>query len=174
MLQLYGGAVTASVTTSDNIVDVSKIREVPDTQEVFMLEGKADELGQYDKSLIFELLERVDLPDQEALGEHLEDMVGHKAPYKLVEKFTNSQGHATVIGALAQENDRKDNYKEGAPVAVLLLTALVRLEKTSTDVLISLNVPVKSKSEDFPLEAVKLLREAADTYTVKDWGLFGE
>lgn len=56
---LFGG--TISINLPDNFQDVSKFRQVPDNQEVFVYK-------QSDASIIIELLETPSNLDEEALG----------------------------------------------------------------------------------------------------------
>lgn len=161
--------MSVDIPTSDELIDVSNIRQIPDNQEVYMIQS-GDVSGVYDKSLIFELLQKVQKPIEEAIKEHLEDLVG-KVDFKVVDTFKSDQAFDGIVVALVQQNDRKDAYKEGAPVAVLLLVCLVRLDKVDTDVLISLNVPVKEFGE-FPQEDVDLVEAVGKGFKVDDWGLF--
>ena len=65
-IDLFGGALTAALPSS--FTDVSDIRQVPDHQEVWI-----DKDGY--TSIVFEILERVEKPDDEALRYHSRDIV---------------------------------------------------------------------------------------------------
>ena len=78
--ELYGGAITIS-KLPNSFIDISQIRQVPDTQEVFINQLSShndshDVSGSFDHSFIIDLLERVDPIDyQEAIHLHLQDIV---------------------------------------------------------------------------------------------------
>ena len=65
-VDLYGGALTTLLPST--FADVADLRQVPDNQEVYLdTEGFT--------SVVFDLLERVEKPDEEALKYHLSDVV---------------------------------------------------------------------------------------------------
>lgn len=69
-VDLFGGALNAALPST--FADVSDIRQVPDHQEVWL-----DKDGF--TSIIFEILERVEMSDPEALKYHLQDLVEEDA-----------------------------------------------------------------------------------------------
>lgn len=85
---LFGGALEAELP--DNFADVSKLRQVPDNQEVFI-----DKDGF--TSIIFDITERVGGPgssdeiDGKALTIHLEELVGTDADTVKVWNSTETQ-----------------------------------------------------------------------------------
>lgn len=84
---LFGGALESALP--DNFADVSKLRQVPDNQEVFI-----DKDGF--TSIIFDITERVggagssDQIDGRALTTHLEELVGTDAETETTVKVWNS------------------------------------------------------------------------------------
>ena len=81
-IELFGGALSASVPAS--FADVSDIRQVPDHQEVWL-----DRNGF--TSIVFEILERVEKPDVEALKYHLQDIVEEDEGEMRI--WTSSEAH---------------------------------------------------------------------------------
>lgn len=92
---------------------------------------------------------------------------------------------------IATQTPKPDPSKEGgaghAPDFTAIILTLLRLEKESTDVLITINVPhIKGEYDeaDVDLElgkqgkligdAVEYAAEIWKTFKVKDWGLFSE
>ena len=89
-VDLYGGAITcefpacledarfASSTNTSNSLPTDKplnsaIREVPDTQELWL-----DANGF--SSIVVDLCDRIDKPDLEAFDDHLDDILGERQP----------------------------------------------------------------------------------------------
>lgn len=183
MSNLYGGAITANLP--NGAIDVSDFRQIPDTQEVFLLE-KSNGL---DQSIIIDLLERVDastLP--EVLAVHLEDILDGPAqflaPLEYMEQpHLQCEVHSFLVKPppAKSETDRAKLY---------MYVILVRLEKVGTDVLVTMNVPVESGDvtaekfqEDVALvlslslsvlaQAYTAVKETALSLDVRDWNLFG-
>lgn len=89
---------------------------------------------------------------------------------------------------IATQSPKADQSRgEAAPDFTAIILTLVRLEKESTDIVITINVPhIKGEyvEDEVDLElgkqgvligdAVEYAARIWDTFRVKDWGLFGE
>lgn len=198
MVKLYGGAVSTDFPTSDlfKVVDISQIRQIPDTQEVFIFESTRTDNGKLDKSIIFDLLERVDAPDYKtAILYHLADMVDTKVTNHFIERVDHvitATGAAQVVddnfSFIIHDNDRRDALESDSPSSILTFLNLIRLENVETDVLISMNIPLTEKIEGpelvesllamdrrFDLLRIDYLvfKQINLNYKILDWGLFG-
>ncbi|WPH04280.1 Hypothetical protein R9X50_00716900 [Acrodontium crateriforme] len=191
-VQLYGGAMAADLPTTYS--DVSDIRQVPDHQEVYL-----DTQGY--SSIIFEILQRVEIPDGEAaLKHHLADLVAEDMNDM---KIWSCSGPA-VVPSLHPRSDQAEKVqawtilattppgekmrgREREPAFVGVLLTMVRLVEVETDFLVVVNVPhVPGEFEEGSVDAVTgkmgpLLERAVairekvlGTLEVRDWGLFGE
>ena len=128
-------------------MDHSRIRQVPDTQEVFLhTEGFS--------SLVFDILERVENAsnnDIEALKFHLSDIIDSEpdaAASTILEtasefqlgKMAGTKCLSLVARVPAGEKMRgRANEPKGG---VVVFVVLVRLEKVETDFVVSVNLPV--------------------------------
>ncbi|ODV81845.1 Mog1p/PsbP-like protein [Suhomyces tanzawaensis NRRL Y-17324] len=180
MVQLYGGAALADIAISPSqaLVDVSRIRQVPDTQEVFIIEDQSltSNTSKWDQSVIFDLLERVELDEYDAaIGMHLED-IAEGATNHFVEAVATKTGEPAHLSYFCVENPRRDRREPDLPGAVVTMVALIRLARVATDVLITMNVPVASEAAMGAVaesEAYKKFRDISGSYTIHDWELFG-
>ncbi|SPO05077.1 related to MOG1 - required for nuclear-protein import [Cephalotrichum gorgonifer] len=170
----------------------SKLRQVPDNQEVWM-----DQDGY--TSIIFDISERVGPPgsgpeiDGRALTTHLEDIVGDDID--TVKVWNSSVTHFSRLGdeipaytLIATQSPNVEQSKgTSAPDFTAIILTMVRLEKESTDIIITINVPhIKGEyvEDEVDLElgkqgvligdAVEYAGRIWDTFKVKDWGLFNE
>ncbi|VUC34570.1 unnamed protein product [Clonostachys rosea] len=188
---LYGGAIVSDLP--EHFADVSKIREVPDNQEVWI-----DEEGF--TSIIFDITERVGEPgsgpeiDGRAMTAHLEDLVGSdKDTLKIWNtaetEFTRLEPGIPAYTLISTQTPKVGRSQEGdsAPDFTALIMTLLRLEKQKTDILITINVPhIKGEydEEDVDLELGKqgkLIGDAVEysariwqSFKIKDWSLFGD
>ncbi|EPE25981.1 Mog1p/PsbP-like protein [Glarea lozoyensis ATCC 20868] len=185
---LFGGALIVDLPS--NFADVSTIRQVPDHQEVYL-----DKDGF--TSIIFDIVERVGQPgsgpaiDGAALTTHLEDIVDSDDDTVKVWNTSNTQFSKlpedipayTLIAT--QTPPLKPDSKNPDFTAIVL--TLVRLEKESTDILITINVPhIKGEYtvEEIDMqigkqgklieESVEFAAKIWESFKIKDWGLFNE
>jgi len=185
---LFGGALVVDLPST--FADVSTIRQVPDHQEVYL-----DKDGF--TSIIFDITERVGEPgtgpqvDGAALTTHLEDIIDSDVDTvkvwntsttlfsKLPEDLPAYTLIATQTPPLAPDSKNPD-------FTAVVLT-LVRLEKESTDILITINVPhIKGEytEEEIDMQigkqgklienAVEYAARIWESFKIKDWGLFNE
>lgn len=187
---LYGGALVCDLP--EKFTDVSKLRQVPDNQEVYI-----DHDGF--TSIIFEITERVGKPgsgpetDGEAMTIHLEDIVGSDIETVKVWNTTETQfsrlgNDIPAYTLIATQTPRADSKSPtSAPDFTALILTIVRLEKESTDVLITINVPhIKGEYDEDEVDlelgkqgeligdAVEFAARIWSSFKVKDWGLFNE
>mmetsp|Transcript_9351 Transcript_9351/g.11644 ORF Transcript_9351/g.11644 Transcript_9351/m.11644 type:complete len:154 (-) Transcript_9351:1206-1667(-) len=152
MVELYGGAVTTSLP--DGIVDVSDMRQVPDNQEVFIIEE-----GDNDISIIFDLLEQVDAGDiNTALKMHIDDML-ETNQFTMIEEIDLKLLDAKIHICYVNSNNS------------IHLISLIRLNKVETDIVISMHVALSD------INVVKekyytVFKAAAQNYNIKNWDLF--
>ncbi|KAK4166741.1 hypothetical protein QBC43DRAFT_298424 [Cladorrhinum sp. PSN259] len=193
---LYGGAIVVDLPSS--FADVSRLRQVPDNQEVYI-----DKDGF--TSIIFDITERVGAPgtgierDGRALTTHLEELVGEDVETVKVWNTTETQlSHleenipaytliATQTPKQHQSSEDENAPRRPAPDFTALILTLVRLEKESTDILITINVPhIKGEYDEEEVDlalgkqgeligdAVEYAAKIWESFTVKNWGLFNE
>lgn len=188
---LFGGALVCDLP--EKFADVSKLRQVPDNQEVYI-----DKEGF--TSIIFDITERVgpagSTPeiDGRAMTTHLEELVGTDVDTVKVWNTTETQFSRldydipayTLIATKTPPVDPSQS-KSAAPDFTAIILTLLRLEKELTDILITINVPhIKGEydEEEIDLElgkqgqligdAVEYAARIWDTFQVKDWNLFNE
>ncbi|TAQ85827.1 hypothetical protein B7494_g5833 [Chlorociboria aeruginascens] len=172
--------------------NVSTIREVPDHQEVYL-----DKDGF--SSIIFDITERVGLAgsgaatDGAALTTHLEDIVDSDTDTVQVWSTSATQFSMLPEGTPAytliatQTPPADPENKKPTPDFTAIVLSLIRLERESTDILITINVPhIKGEytEEEVDLQLGKqgrLIKDAVEyaaviweTFKIKDWGLFNE
>ncbi|RDL30449.1 Ran-interacting Mog1 protein [Venustampulla echinocandica] len=183
---LFGGALITDLPS--NFADVSKFRQVPDHQEVFL-----DKDGF--TSIIFDITERVGLPgsgpaiDGAALTTHLEDIVDSEVDTVQVWNTSNTEfsklPEGTPVSTLIATQTPPPEPGSKSPVFTAIVLTMVRLEKESTDILIAINVPhIKGEYTEEEVDMQmgkqgKLIESAVEhaakiweTFKIKDWGLF--
>lgn len=179
--ELYGGAITTFIP--DGFLDASMLREVPDTQEVYVnsrqeqeAEMAEDGLGT-NESVIIDLLQRVDAQDDDALLVHVEDITALNGgnSFDIIKKDTAPDGTITCILAESAYKWGKKDLKE----ALIICLALKRLRDVETDVVISINVPLLPKElqehDEVPPRAYacyKILHEMVKQFKIEDKSLF--
>ncbi|GKT39904.1 putative Ras-related protein Rab7 [Colletotrichum spaethianum] len=193
---LYGGALVADLP--EKFADVrwrptpnSKLREVPDNQEVWI-----DSDGF--TSIIFDITERVGPAgsspeiDGRAMTTHLEELVGEDIDTVKVwntteTSFSRLSPDVPAYTLIATQTPRAKKSGSSAPDFTAIILTLLRLEKESTDILVTINVPhIKGEYDeaDVDLElgkqgkligdAVEYAARIWETFKVKDWTLFQE
>ncbi|KXH52431.1 ran-interacting Mog1 protein [Colletotrichum salicis] len=193
---LYGGALVSDLP--DKFADVSKLREVPDNQEVWI-----DSDGF--TSIIFDITERVGPAgsspeiDGRALTTHLEELVGEEdvdtvkvwntTETSFSRLSTDIPAYTLIATQTPQVSKPSSSSRSSssAPDFTAIILTLVRLEKESTDILVTINVPhIKGEYDeaDVDLElgkqgkligdAVEYAARIWETFKVKDWTLFQE
>jgi len=189
---LFGGALIVDLPST--FADVSTIRQVPDHQEVYL-----DKDGF--TSIIFDITERVGQPgsgpaiDGAALTTHLEDIVDSDTDTVKVwstsdtifSKLPDGIPAYTLIATQTPPISPTAASSGSAPDFTAIVLNLIRLEKESTDILITINVPHirgEYSEEDVDMQlgkqgrlitdAVEIAAVIWETFKIKDWGLFNE
>ncbi|KAH7245852.1 hypothetical protein BKA59DRAFT_454911 [Fusarium tricinctum] len=192
---LFGGAIVCDLPAK--FADVSKLRQVPDNQEVWI-----DQDGF--TSIIFDITERVGGSgsgpevDGRAMTTHLEDMVGSDIDTVKIwntaeTEFSNLECvilpgmPAYTLISTQTPHVSKSRDSTSAPDFTAIILTLLRLEKAKTDILITINVPhIKGEYDEAEVDLElgrqgKLIGDAVEysasiwsTFKIKDWGLFGE
>ncbi|GAA5989126.1 hypothetical protein JCM10908_001169 [Rhodotorula pacifica] len=181
--QLYGGAISCSIP--DNYVDASDLRQVPDTQEVFMAPDS-------DLSLIVEVLELVKEDGAEdslekALKFHFSSLAHDNAAlssdistYNLPSSAPHPQGPGlpTLLGPATLEGKQtvsKFNKPASEADTVLIQLALWRIPDRDADVTLSVNWPLRSGETGEEHDATdprRVFEEAWRSFQINDFGLF--
>lgn len=180
--QLYGGAITAEIP--EGAIDVSNLREVPDTQEVFLLEQP----NKLDQAIIIDLLESVEKPSlAEIVSIHLSDILDDPPTFLApLESFHNTNVEADVHTFLVKPAPSKQETKG---VRLFMYIALLQVLKAESDVVITMTVPhecgeitqaaffelaQKAVSGDEPVlgKAYNVIKSVVKTFKICDWDLF--
>jgi hypothetical protein len=202
--ELWGGAITTQLPRG--LLDASDFRQVPDTQEVFLPGMDATETTpetlQTNDSLIFDLMERIDGDDLEAIKEHFTEIstLNGASNWELfrITKGENELGAQSYVcvalePALKWGKSESEDPEHKPALAVVL--GIVRLAKVHTDLLVTYNAHFSDIQE---LEALEFLHHVQDedqiakniayerivhassvvegvinNMKVEDWGLFG-
>lgn len=185
---LFGGAIICELP--EKFADVSKLRQVPDNQEVWI-----DKDGF--TSIIFDITERVGEAgsgpeiDGRALTTHLEEMVGADVDglkiWNTAETDFSRLETGTPAYTLISTQTPRSKDRSSSPDFTALIMTLLRLEKEKTDILITVNVPhIKGEYDEDEVDLElgkqgKLIGDAVEysariwsTFKIKDWGLFTE
>ncbi|KAG8349165.1 putative Ran interacting Mog1 protein [Trypanosoma vivax] len=195
---LYGGAITCTLPLS--MVDVSELRQVPDTQEVYT----EVETG---TCVIFELLARERGVGNEECGAYFyadlarangcgkEDFTFSPQETLCAVDYPQISGpssgldeanrFACAFACLVTGRQRVSKYtnEKGKENDVLVVMAVLRFEPpVSTDIIISISAPQRIHPESSEARVVQRLRSDEEvmamirrllaTFKVKDWGLF--
>ncbi|AAZ13102.1 Ran-binding protein, putative [Trypanosoma equiperdum] len=197
-VQLYGGAITSSFPAT--MVDVSDMRQVPDTQEVYT----EVETGM---CIIIELLAREHEVSNDNCGNYffidLAKANGcntegynlkpqhqlHPTDYPLVSQPPSgsvaASGRYCTFGCVISGHQHISKYtnEKGKENDILVVMSVLRFEPPiSTDVLISISAPQWIHPESSEARVVQKLRSEEEvtavmrrillSFNIRDWGLF--
>ncbi|BGP14069.1 hypothetical protein JCM10213_002364 [Rhodosporidiobolus nylandii] len=179
---LYGGAI--STTLPANFIDASDLRQVPDTQEVFLSPDS-------DLSFIVEVLELVkDDGAADSLDAAVRFHFSSLAHDNTALSFTVSAvslpsstpspapGQPTLLGPTVLSGTQlvsKFNRPASEADTVLIQLALWRIPERDADVTLCVNSPVRmgeTGEERSADEATRVFEEAVKAFKVEDFGLF--
>ncbi|KAI9752683.1 MAG: hypothetical protein M4579_005521 [Chaenotheca gracillima] len=191
---LFGGAMTANLPS--NFSDVSKIRQIPDHQEVYL-----DNDGL--TSIIFEINERVDASvvgstsDEDAVRYHLDDVIeaeddgkreeGIRIVSLKAETGEKLPPNTPTYTITATQKNPPTNTAGVIPDFIVVILTVIRLASKQTDLLITLNVPHASGMYDrfavdlskdkldgsLPMpQAERIREEILKSFEILEWGLF--
>ncbi|KAG7830909.1 hypothetical protein KL920_001500 [Ogataea angusta] len=169
--QLYGGAITTQIPAG--LVDASTLRQIPDTQEVFVAGPDTKLVGPED-AIIFDLLEPVDVADNAAAEYHFQEL----AKLNGAESAKILEATEIVCPNCAQDpayvlvgsQEAKKWGRDQTELVVLL--GLIRLQKVQTDLLITYNLPGSDFGPRIPA-AKQVIQHILESLQVQDWSLFG-
>lgn len=180
---LFGGALSALLPHS--ATDISKLREIPDNQEVFAH-------AHTDQSLIVELVEyQGQVADQDAAKYHFEDIAGSNKALEpgsfevtAVVPFSKSEVSLSDCSSawMLTGTQSVSKFNEEARNVVTIRLGLFRLPQFSTDVLITFNDPQSISPDSSSAASVEAHREPwtvldfqrlLQTLTLHNPGLFG-
>ncbi|EJD52905.1 Mog1p/PsbP-like protein [Auricularia subglabra TFB-10046 SS5] len=173
--ELFGGTITLNLP-ANNLVDASTLREVPDTQEVYLHTDCT-------ASWIIEILQRVDADDPiEAAKFHFNALAHDNDATKseVVEVRALDTGpHApnTPAPVVCVGWQEVAKYNRTAPDKVEIVLAVYRLQAQNIDLVLSLNLPyVLADGTRTPEERIQALqgtfRDVAQSLNIRDYGLF--
>ncbi|THU99357.1 Mog1p/PsbP-like protein, partial [Dendrothele bispora CBS 962.96] len=172
-LQLFGGAITTEAP--HNLIDASDIRQVPDTQEVFLFPNSAI-------SIIVEVLQRVEPADSKDAVKFHFDSLAHdnsatSSEVLSVDIVPNDRGDLTPSAVLLSGFQTVTKFNRTAQDQVRILMALYRVEDRGIDLVVTFNVPVTSQDGGaVDSNGFETARQQFDTFVrslrIVDFGLF--
>ncbi len=145
--ELFGGAIVSKLP--ETFVDVSQFREIPDHQEVFVDNDS-------DASLIIELLDYdTELSDDHAIRQYFDDLAKDNESTHYVVLSDGivvepsfipliSPEHTRIVLVGQQSISKYRNRPDSVVDEVYVILVLIRLKNVGTDLLVSLNIPVKN------------------------------
>jgi len=171
--ELFGGAITA--TLRSDLVDASDLRQVPDTQEVFLYPDSS-------KSLILEVLQRVEPTGSDEAARFHFDSIAHdnEAISRTVGEIrtvSNDRGDNMPSPILLDGTQTVNKFNATVPDQIRIFMALYRIEDKNIDLVLVMNVPVSSldggavNEEGVPASR-KEFETAALSLRIVDYGLF--
>lgn len=162
--ELFGGAITTDIPSG--LLDASELRQVPDTQEVFLnpTENTTDysQLNK-DDSIIVDLMERVDGQDADAIKEHFSEISALNdasnswklASVEDLENNLSSKAYVAVGLEPALKWGRDESNGSDYKPTLVVVFGIIRLEKVDTDILVTQNVLISDKDELKDLEILE-------------------
>ncbi|GME71729.1 unnamed protein product [Ambrosiozyma monospora] len=191
--ELYGGAITVQLPTS--LTDASNLRQIPDTQEVFISSDRSE--IHKDDAIIIDLLERQDNPnDPEALQYHLSEIsklngVAKDSQQILYQSELKAPNFPGDYAAIIISGEQAKKWGRDETVLILVL-GLIRISKSETDLLVSYNVPFHDADELEDLKKTlagdgsgngkasariemgkEAVLKAIESIKIENWSLFG-
>ncbi|EIN03631.1 Mog1p/PsbP-like protein [Punctularia strigosozonata HHB-11173 SS5] len=175
---LFGGAITAVIPT--RLIDASDLRQVPDTQEVFLCPDS-------DVSIIFEILERVQPDDPQDAAKFHFDSVAHdnsalsSSVDSVFVSSSPSAGNDTPSPVTLIGNQLVAKFNRTTPDRVRILLALYRVQRPNVniDFVVTCNVPINPALPDEQIagdqayqSAKKDFEQVVQSLLIVDYGLF--
>ncbi|KAG8217455.1 hypothetical protein J3R82DRAFT_5600, partial [Butyriboletus roseoflavus] len=171
---LFGGAIVAELSTK--LVDVSDLRQVPDTQEVFLYPDS-------NVSIIIEVLQRISEPiDAEAVKFHFEALAhDNDAISSMIfgPPFVmhSDRGDQTPSPIILRGSQRVRKFNAIAADNVDISIALFRVHSggKSADLVVSASIPRSSEGcvgEKHAAAIASEFNSLVSSLRIKDYGLF--
>ncbi|KAH7916014.1 hypothetical protein BJ138DRAFT_996544 [Hygrophoropsis aurantiaca] len=134
---LFGGAITADLPKC--LIDVAQLRDVPDTQEVFVYPDSP-------ASFIIEVLERVSqIDDHEAAKFHFSALDEAPSPehqtVQDIQTIANDGGNGTPSPIVLHGKQKMHKFNRQSLDEVEILLALFRVQTKNIDLVVSANIP---------------------------------
>ncbi|DBA04416.1 TPA: hypothetical protein N0F65_010012 [Lagenidium giganteum] len=183
---LFGGTLSCAIP--DGFADVSAFRQVPDNQEVFAN-------AHTDQCIIIELLQFESGVANEESGQYFFNEIAHSngcspADVRVLEKriIPREEGpsiNAECVSSVVVGDQHVAKFKEGenAKNVVRVYLGNIRLPHVTTDVVISVSVPMQINPASSSSECSQLTNSAEvgaqvfqtvhRSFQVHDWTLFG-
>ncbi|KAH9951393.1 Mog1p/PsbP-like protein [Amylocystis lapponica] len=141
--ELFGGTIT--VTLPANLVDAADLRQVPDTQEVFMYPDSGI-------SVIVEVLESVEAQDAQGIAKLHFESIAHDNDAEESELFEVAQlpaegSHQTPAPIVFYGTQTARKFNSMTPDHVRFLVAVYRVPQHNVDLVLTMNVPIKTANE---------------------------
>ncbi|PPQ65092.1 hypothetical protein CVT24_003053 [Panaeolus cyanescens] len=171
---LFGGAITAQ--TASDLVDASDLRQVPDTQEVFMYPHSTI-------SIIVEILQRVESShNDDAIRFHFESLAhdnsAQSSHIESISVIPNERGDQTPPAIVLHGEQDVPKFNHTQPDKVKIFMALYRVESKGIDLVVTFNVPIEAvdqgaavNSKEFE-QAQKDFMAFSSSLIIEDFGLF--
>ncbi|KAF8626063.1 hypothetical protein AX15_005099 [Amanita polypyramis BW_CC] len=170
---LFGGAIHVNAPT--DLIDASNLRQIPDTQEVFLYPDSSI-------SIIVEILQSVE-PSilEDAIKFHFDSLAhDNDATFSKIQDIStiaNDRGDETPSATIlwGEQYVTKFNCKEADHVRILM--ALYRIEEKSADLVVTFNAPVAPVDGDgIGEEGFELVKQDFETLVrslqIVDFSLF--
>ncbi|KAF8921522.1 hypothetical protein CPB85DRAFT_1271185 [Mucidula mucida] len=160
--ELFAGAITAVAPV--NLIDASEIRQVPDTQEVFLYPDSS-------ASIIVEILERVDPVDYQAAAKFHFDSLAHdnsaaRSEITSVDLIPNDRGDRTPSVIVLSGTQRVQKFNRSSLDEVLILMAIYRVTEKNTDIVVTFNIPTESEDGGaLDAQGVQIIRSHFDKFS---------
>ncbi|KAJ7632410.1 hypothetical protein FB45DRAFT_912372 [Roridomyces roridus] len=171
--ELFGGAITAVAPL--NLIDASDLRQVPDTQEVFLYPDSS-------ASIIVEILQRVDATDDEpAIRFHFDSLAHDNSALAFsvdaVAVIANTRGNGTPPATTLTGVQSVPKFNLTTPDQVRVLMALFRVADKNVDLVVTFNIPMNSQDDGaVSEEGQNVVRVHFDDFVtslrIVDFGLF--
>ncbi|KAG8720014.1 hypothetical protein FRC08_001373 [Ceratobasidium sp. 394] len=170
--RLFGGAIDIDLPA--DLLDASDLRQVPDTQEVFLATDS-------DVSVVIEILERVE-PDEPAQAAKFHfDSLAHdnEAVSPEVEAINTPvvQSSPPVLSIL-RGTQRVPKFNRTSPDTVKILLAVYRVLDKGHDLVLTFNIPTQTEKAGSAVSEAGLKKweeafeVAVSSFKIVDYGLF--
>ncbi|KAG8690663.1 hypothetical protein FRC11_009961 [Ceratobasidium sp. 423] len=173
--ELFGGAITVQLPAG--LTDASDLRQVPDTQEVFLATDS-------DVSVVFEILQRVE-PDNpiEVAKFHFDSLSHDNDAVSSTVEFVNTpaqqpESAGPIKLSVLQGTQLVPKFNRTHPDTVKIFLAVYRVVEKDIDLVLTFNVPVQTEKTGSAVDAEGAKRwfdayeAAVASLKIIDFGLF--